>query len=165
MDHPDNPCAAAEKVSQPFGSFRARVAGRKDLHCQIGRTREKSLGVRLEPEPQQPFFRDKGDIRRAAVPVFHPESHVGTEHGAESVEAIESFQGEVEALADLFVLEVVFGACDQFAIDELMEVGLFGQGLKFGFGPGFTLILSHRTLEASLFGRRPIVNAWVGASI
>jgi hypothetical protein len=159
MDNPSDACAAGEEVGQPFVNLRAGVAGREDFNRQVGCAGQKGLGVGLETEPEQAFFRDKGNIQRAAVPVFHPKPHAGTEHSTEPVEAIEILQGEIESFADLFVLEIVLGTHNQFAIDKFMDVSFLGHGLKFGFRPGFPGFFAHRAHGGIVAGRRQIVNA------
>ena len=47
----------------------------------------------------------------------------------------EHIQRGREAYAKLAVVEVIFRAHDQFAIDNLVDIPVFGQGLQFRFGP------------------------------
>lgn len=93
VDNPNDPCATGEEVGQAFVHLRAGVARGEDFNRQVGCARKKGLGVGLETQPEQALFRDKRNIRRAAVPVFHPKPHAGTEHRAEPVEAVENADG------------------------------------------------------------------------
>ena len=131
--------------SQALVNLGAGVAGGEDFDRQVGRAWKKGFGAGIESELDKPVFENEGDIGSATVAVAHPKPHAGAENSAEAAGAVKGFQGKINTLANLLVLEIVFGAHNQLAVDPLVNVTVIGQCLKFGLCPRFPVIFDHRT--------------------
>jgi len=135
IDNPKKSAAAGEEIAEAGIDFGARIAAGENFDAKVGGFREKAASVGGESEGFEPSSANEGHIRRATVAVFHPETEIRAEHGAEARLFIVGGHGGGNARDDEFVLEIVFRAHDQFAIDQLVRVRVGGQRLKIFFGP------------------------------
>jgi hypothetical protein len=124
----------------------------------------KSLGIGFEAELEQARFGNNCHIGCATIAVFHPKTHAGAKDGAKLMGAVEAFQGKVGTLTDLFVLEVVFGAHNEFAADHLMHIAVVGQGLQFGFSPDLGGFFHHCVHRERVIERNKSVNGSQGCA-
>jgi hypothetical protein len=147
VDDIDDLGAAGEVVGQALVHFGAGVAGGEDFGGKVGGARKESPGVGFETEMLQPGFGNKGHVGRAAIAVGHPKAHTGAKDGAQAMSAIETREGEVEPFANPLVLEVVFWAHNQFALDHLMKVTIVGQRRQLRLGPGSCGFIHDRAHE------------------
>ena len=67
-----------------------------------------------------------------------------------------TFPSEVQALANMFVLEIVFRAHNQFATDHLMKITVLGKCSQFGLGPNLACFFPSRALGKNLRDRAKI---------
>ena len=137
VNHPRELRAAGEKVPQARVHLGPGVRRRQDFHRQVRAAGEKLLRGAGEPEAAQTGLAHKRDVWRAAIAVAQPEAGAGIEHGPQLVRAIEVDQRRQQPRADVPVIKIVLGTHDQFSVHHLMVVAVAGQGLEFGFRPGF----------------------------
>src|SRR6266571_3287988 len=135
INDPRKLCAAFEEVLEPLVNFGAGVIWRKDFHGQIGRAGKKSACRALETERNQPFPADKRDVRRAAVPVLHPEACAGVQDGSGPFRLDESPHRRQQLGANVTVEEIILGTHNQFAVDDFMDVSVLRQRLQLRLGP------------------------------
>jgi hypothetical protein len=106
-------------------SCEGRVPGQDVKHA--------SLKLGTDVPGREGFHRESGCTGRRPL-------GVGLSSGP--VEAVETFQSEVDGFADLRVPQLILGINHKVAVADLREPALLGQGLWFGFCPAVISIPS-----------------------